>query len=364
MAYLLYFNLFSTNVLTERHAYTDDDPLLADPPISVDPAIPSGLSAPPDMISPAVIAKYLQEELKASEIKHCDTCLCASGHRDLTVLADTARSYSVGTQTHLHGDATNSLCLRCNNNLNSPSRTNSPYIMKLVKSSDSVISETKSSYSGSLTGLNAQDKLYSPIKKDDLTVNPILGHHRLCERTTSQMQREAVSVELQIENEIRGLTNKALHLSNGKHTGAAGGGTLIRLQKDRLGNELGREMQNGGDGTTSKTVQIDTASGSTNSLWSKSSSNNNITNADGPKMFETFNRNLIKSIKVSEIECRICLFGLNGKLIDANKSLAYFNVPFHPTIEEGFKVWGNYYFFFRKKYYKCILIDWEPNYLS
>lgn len=267
------------------------------------------------MISPAVIAKYLQDELKASEIKHCDTCLCASGHRDLTVLADTARSYSVGTQTHLQGDANNSLCLRCNNNLNSPSRTNSPYIMKLVKSSDSVISETKSSYSGSLTGgLNAPDKLYSPLKKDDLTVNPILGHHRLCERTTTttsssrqmQQQREAaVSVELQIENEIRGLSNRAMHLSNGKHSvspNAIGGGSgsMMRLQKDRnCSSDFGRDSLNDCGATALKPVTNDTASGSTNSLWSKSSSSNNNTNADGPKMFETFNRNLIKSIKVS-----------------------------------------------------------------
>lgn len=283
----------------------DDDAPLAETPTVSDPTVPAGLLTAPDMISPAIIAKYLQDELKANEIKHCDTCLCASGHRDLTVLADTARSYSVGTQTHLHGDANNSLCLRCNNNLNSPSRTNSPYIMKLVKSSDSVISETKSSYSGSMTGLNAQGKLYSPLKKDDLTVNPILGHHRLCERTTSQMQREAVSVELQIENEIRGLSSKAMHLSNGKNSLGGSSGSVMRLQKDRISNDVaGRELHNGGGDcggttTTTKTVTIDTASGSTNSLWSKSSSNNNTNNADGTKMFETFNRNLIKSIKVS-----------------------------------------------------------------
>lgn len=98
-------------------------------------------------------------------------------------------------------------------------------------------------------------------------------------------------MELQIENEIRGLSNKAMHLSNGKHSMAtANSGATMRLQKDRIGN--------GGDCATTKNVTIDTASGSTNSLWSKSSSNNN-TNADGTKMFETFNRNLIKSIKVS-----------------------------------------------------------------
>ncbi|XP_030385647.1 formin-J isoform X2 [Scaptodrosophila lebanonensis] len=143
-------------------------------------------NADPDMISPTVMAKFLEDELKAGEVKHCDTCQCSK--QDLTVLADVSRSYTVATQTPHHslghGGALNEpltqLCLRCNSNLNSPSRTNSPYLMKLVKSSDSVISETKSSVSD----LNDMDKLFTPAKKDDLMVNPILGHHRLCERTT------------------------------------------------------------------------------------------------------------------------------------------------------------------------------------
>ncbi|KRF99068.1 uncharacterized protein Dwil_GK26891 [Drosophila willistoni] len=162
-----------------------------------------GANTDPDMISPTIMAKFLEDELKANEIKHCDTCQC--NKQDLQVLADVSRSYTVATQTphqslhhhqqqqQQHGSTLASsgaseptpmgaqLCLRCHSNLNSPSRTNSPYLMKLVKSSDSVISETKSSVSD----LNDMDKLFTPAKKDDLMVNPILGHHRLCERTTT-----------------------------------------------------------------------------------------------------------------------------------------------------------------------------------
>lgn len=121
----------------------------------------------PDMISPTIMAKFLEDELKANEVKHCDTCQCSK--QDLQVLADVSRSYSVSTQTphqlQLQGSGLNEpltqLCLRCHSNLNSPSRTNSPYLMKMVKSSDSVISETKSSVSD----LNDMDKLFIPAKR-------------------------------------------------------------------------------------------------------------------------------------------------------------------------------------------------------
>lgn len=295
-------------------------------------AAAASVAASAGMISPSLMVRYLQDELKASELKHCDTCLCASGSRDLQVLADTARSYSVGTQTQLHGDANNALCLRCNSNLNSPSRTNSPYIMKLVKSSDSVISETKSSYSGSLAALDMTgymggtaagggcDKLmYGGIgmgtlapmqthpRKDDLTVNPILGHHRLCDRkATATKQREsalaaAAAVELQIEQEMRALAGRpATQVASGQGLGK---GTTTTITTAEAPTPQQQQQQ-----------PMDTASGSTNSLWSKTSSTNNnsnvnsgsagnsASNAEGAKMFETFNRNLIKSIKVSAIK--------------------------------------------------------------
>lgn len=97
----------------------------------------------------------------------------------MTVVADIQKHYNVATQT-MQMDS--NLCLRCSNDLNSPSHVNSPFAMKLVKSSDSVISETKSSVSDS----TQNEKLFSPAKKDqDLTINPILSHHRLCERANN-----------------------------------------------------------------------------------------------------------------------------------------------------------------------------------
>lgn len=158
-----------------------------------------------------------------------------------------------------------------------------------------------------------------------------------------QQQREAaVSVELQIENEIRGLSNRAMHLSNGKHSvspNAIGGGSgsMMRLQKDRNGSsDFGRDSLNDCGATALKPVTNDTASGSTNSLWSKSSSSNNNTNADGPKMFETFNRNLIKSIKVSTF---IWMFNnLSGQAnLVKNKQTSQNALNFQYKMQNSFK---------------------------
>lgn len=335
----------------------------------------------PDMISPIIMAKFLEDELKASEIKHCDTCQCSK--QDLTVLADVSRSYTVSTQTpfqlQLGGGNLNEpltqLCLRCHSNLNSPSRTNSPYLMKLVKSSDSVISETKSSVSD----LNDMDKLFTPAKKDDLMVNPILGHHRLCDRT-------AGSGALQYQNGIAatklstnllyptthlgtyGNEKYLLETSNSLAAGmqaksgfqrrfVEGGGTALELLNAAIGSSGNASVQNIAkkvtEQVTPKSVPNDelddeakpllsassqsnlldygrlktsvgielaepaieqqikspasvcsasdpkqnlmksTITGSVNSLWSRTSS------CEGAKMFETFNRNLIKTIKVS-----------------------------------------------------------------
>lgn len=255
------------------------------------------------MISPSVIAKYLEDELKSSEIKHCDTCSCTN--RDLTVLADTALTYSVGTQTLLQGDANNALCLRCNSNLNSPSRTNSPYIIKLVKSSDSVISETKSSMSGS----NDNEKLFTPVKKDELMVNPILGHHRLCDRTPKIIDTSSKCIEMQMID-----SNNEMHLKQQKSSingGSGGGGSGIRSPNGTIittssnhsvSNPIKKndasQSQCSGKDSSEQMVKNESIqkTGSTNSLWSKTSSNTNLT--EGAKIFENFNRNLIKSMKV------------------------------------------------------------------
>lgn len=128
---------------------------------------------------------YLKDELRRggdlhlrtdpSEARHCTSCQCKRetmvNDRETSLLSINQPYYSVGTQTLLNGEAQNALCLRCNSNLNSPSRTTSPHIMKLVKPVDQV-ELSRSTFGDS-------------YKLDELQVNPILGHHRLCnDRTT------------------------------------------------------------------------------------------------------------------------------------------------------------------------------------
>lgn len=273
--------------------FTDEENTVTSVTASAITAAPdSSLNTAERMISPSVMARYLQDELKASEVKHCDTCLCAT--RDLTVLADTAaRHYSVGTQTQLQGDTNNALCLRCNSNLNSPSRNNSPYIMKLIRSNggDSIISDTKSSQMsdsnnelGGVTG-----------KRDDLTVNPILGHHRLCDRKAKLIDTDGDGGGggggQQHDGEIRPIRNDV----GGQHRHKLSPMVL----RPKVIVETLLDVSDTKD--TERLAQVDgndaTTTGSTHSLWSKTSSNT-TNNADGAKMFETFNRNLIKSIKV------------------------------------------------------------------
>ncbi|XP_037932137.1 uncharacterized protein DDB_G0288805-like [Teleopsis dalmanni] len=326
----------------------------------------NGHNNDPDMISPVLMAKFLEDELKASEVKHCDTCQCAK--QDLTVLADVSRSYTVSTQTPFaHSGNLNEpltqLCLRCNSNLNSPSRTNSPYLMKLVKSSDSVISETKSSVSD----LNDMDKLFLPAKKDDLMVNPILGHHRLCERTNGSgaisQQNGALVTNSKLssmlytssqldayaaEKYLMEVTSLAGVKNGYQRRFLEGGGTALELLgKYEPTNAIKQENLNEINGNdeledeakpllsavsqtnlleTEKPQKVDvsdinneliktpasscsaanvknnllrtTISGSVNSLWSKTSS------CEGAKMFENFNRNLIKTIKAENPKYR------------------------------------------------------------
>ncbi|XP_033157855.1 uncharacterized protein LOC117139565 isoform X2 [Drosophila mauritiana] len=323
----------------------------------------------PDMISPTIMAKFLEDELKANEVKHCDTCQCSK--QDLQVLADVSRSYSVSTQTphqlQLQGSGLNEpltqLCLRCHSNLNSPSRTNSPYLMKMVKSSDSVISETKSSVSD----LNDMDKLFIPAKKDDLMVNPILGHHRLCERTaisgqnteygngkltTSTMMYPTTHLGAYAAEKYLLETSNLGQLRNGyQRRFLDGGGTALQLLNKYEAGAVG--VVHGGledesskpllagvsqpslleaeqappqqsvvpakledvcepqpskpvapPGSTAPAVPSGTQlkstnSGSVQSLWS-----NKTSSCEGAKMFETFNRNLIKTIKAENPKYR------------------------------------------------------------
>ncbi|KAL7732884.1 hypothetical protein ACLKA6_006007 [Drosophila palustris] len=312
----------------------------------------------PDMISPTVMAKFLEDELKVNDVKHCDTCQCSK--QDLTVLADVSRSYTVATQTpHGLGTTTNTntntttgstlnepltqLCLRCHSNLNSPSRTNSPYLMKLVKSSDSVISETKSSVSD----LNDIDKLYTPPKKDDLMVNPILGHHRLCERTAGQdyAASKLTASTMMYPTTHLGAYAAEKYLLETSNLGQLrhgyqrrfldGGGTALQLLNkyeatataatEELEDEVSKPLLAGISQANLLEAELtmpsvppvkpedvcepqshpakaavvagsqqlkSNTSGSVQSLWS-----NKTSSCEGAKMFETFNRNLIKTIK-------------------------------------------------------------------
>lgn len=117
------------------------------------------------------MAKYLEEEILAGDrfaLKsvHCSTCQCKD--------ADTfhQKTYSIGTQTLGGGaDANNSLCLRCNSNLNSPSRS-SPCIMK--------VGDSPERKNGSVMANGDEE---CTVRKEELQVNPILGHHRRTDRT-------------------------------------------------------------------------------------------------------------------------------------------------------------------------------------
>ncbi|KAH8302410.1 hypothetical protein KR044_006192 [Drosophila immigrans] len=329
----------------------------------------SNNNSDPEMISPTVMAKFLEDELKANEVKHCDTCQCSK--QDLTVLADVSRSYTVATQTPHSVTSLNEpltqLCLRCHSNLNSPSRTNSPYLMKLVKSSDSVISETKSSVSD----LNDMDKLFTPPKKDDLMVNPILGHHRLCERTAGQDYAAASKLTASTmmyptthlgayaaEKYLLETSNLGQLRSGYQRRFLDGGGTALQLLNKHeaaattatttgtsvtaavaeleLEDEVSKPLLSGISQPNLLETQLEQAatapataslpskpedvcepqpakptpaasgsqlksntSGSVQSLWS-----NKTSSCEGAKMFETFNRNLIKTIKAENPKYR------------------------------------------------------------
>lgn len=219
-------------------------------------------------VSPVVVAKFLESELKSKNVKHCDTCSCAKKH----LLEGFQSLFNAGTQT----DFNTSHCLRCNSNLNSPSHTNSPYLMKL-KSSDSVISETKSSVSDFA---NLNDKQFSPSKKDDLMVNPILGHHRLCEHTKTFSYPPFMQKEDEIVKSLETAAPKAPNTE----------GNLAR-SRDKTGEmkQLGDDRVNG---PQTAPLTHGAGNGSNNSLWSKTSSK------EGAKLFESFNRNLIKTMRV------------------------------------------------------------------
>lgn len=210
-------------------------------------------------VSPVVVAKYLEHELKAKNPKHCETCSCSTQH-----LIDLSGMYNIATQTEISTLS----CLRCDSNHNSPSHTSPSYLLKL-KSSDSVISETKSSVSDFAT--QHEKSVFTP-KKDDLMVNPILGHHRLCEHTKS--------FNYPPTSPTKDKTSNLIETTQGRPE------SRVSRTKEKLTNEV-KVIE------TTTSLQHGAGNGSNNSLWSKES------NKEGAKLFENFNRNLIKTMRVS-----------------------------------------------------------------
>lgn len=177
--------------------------------------------------------------------------------------------FSVTTQT----EVSTLQCIRCNSNLNSPAHTESPFLLKL-KSSDSAMSETKSCISDAI---NQSDKTsFTPSKKDDLMVNPILGHHRLCEHTKSFSYPPLIPNDDEVA--------KASKLSIGECNSIRG--------RDKLSVE-NKTIVDEKSNVPQTPLSHGPGNGSNASLWSKTSSK------DGAKLFESFNRNLIKTMRVS-----------------------------------------------------------------
>jgi hypothetical protein len=237
------------------------------------------------VVTPNVIADFLESEIKSKSTKnnskHCETCSCSKKNSCNEMLTH----LNASTQT----DISTLHCIRCSSDLNSPSHTNSPYFMKL-KSSDSVISETKSSVSDFT---NQNDKAFSPTKNEsDLLVNPVLGHHRLCDfrnfHSNNHIQKDKYDDELARKCDtasIKSICNDKSSLHKSTVVGGAGGGGC--------GNVSGESKLKLTEKNNSSLMSHGPGNGSNNSIWSRTSSK------ECAKIFENFNRNLIKAMKVN-----------------------------------------------------------------
>lgn len=256
------------------------------------------------LISPLGMAKYLEDKLKSANVRHCETCQCAN--RDLRVLADIEQAYSIGTQTMIHGDILNSvLCLRCNDILNSPGRNHTPFNMFI--SYDSIASDAKSNASNSL-GDDTFDKLpISTAKRDELTVNPILSHTPMGDRMIKkplQLPPSSSLASLTVTSTTIGSTMAtaasaiilATPLNQSNEESSLSSGTQPNSSSKSFNPNTANEMKRyrNTDRSTNQQQRDRTLASSSSSLSNRSS-----VNVDGPKLFENFNRNLIKSIKVS-----------------------------------------------------------------
>lgn len=145
--------------------------------------------------------------------------------------------------------------------------------MKKLRSSDSVFSECNLS---DFTNSNVM----TPPKKDDLTINPILSHphlahlahHRMCERSKN-MNANAQGIRQQRRNNTytESVKNEQLPPINAS--------TPQRVLSKDLKNE-----------------EIKSASNKT-----RNQQPSNVASSNGTKSFENFNKDLLKSIKVSEL---------------------------------------------------------------
>lgn len=253
------------------------------------------------LISPLGMAKYLEDKLKSTNLRHCETCQCSN--RDLRVLADIDQTYSIGTQTMIQGDILNSvLCLRCNNILNSPGSNHTPFNMFI--SCDSIVSDAKST-SNSL-GDDSFEKLpLTTTKRDELMVNPILGHTPISDRTIKKILQAPASsssmTSLSVTSTTIGSTSTSAvilttSLNQTNEENSLSSGIQPNLSSKTFNANTTNEMKkyrNTDRSTNQQQRNRTLASSSSSSL-----SNRRSVNVDGPKLFENFNRNLIKSIKV------------------------------------------------------------------
>lgn len=251
---------------------TSDDNGKDEETINLSPVNNNVIASKDHKITTNVIADFLESEIKSKNHRHCDTCSCSKkNYVDMDMLTH----LNASTQTEI----STLNCIRCSSGLNSPSHTNSPYFTK-PKSSDSVISETKSSVSDFA---NQIDKTFSPSKNDsDLLVNPVLGHHRLCDFRNfhNHMQKEKFDDDISrkcdsmISNKSNCYDKNSLGGSQKSSSAGENSGSRVKpLEKNAMSHGPGN--------------------GSNNSIWSRSS------NKECSKIFENFNRKLIKAMKVT-----------------------------------------------------------------
>lgn len=178
---------------------------------------------------------------------------------------------------------------------------------KLLRSSDSVFSECNlSDYTNSNEQQQQQQQRNVTTtpqpKKDDLAINPVLSHphlahHRMCERSKNmnanaqqqQQQQQQRRYSESVKNDQLPSTTTSNHHQQQQHNPRV-------LSKD-LKNE---EIRSASNKTRQQQQQKTTPSipvASSNDL-------------NGTKIFENFNKELFKSIKVSELHLFILLIAL------------------------------------------------------